>query len=109
MEVQIKAERRGFLAARLRPRSLSALTTTVARADGSNSDADLVRGDHNVRYSLSPNAKITLSVGEQRPDWYQSTGIQNRIDPKHSLDWRRPFTTTTMILRCAQQSCSAWR
>ena len=85
MEAQIKTERRDFLAAALGGLAgLSALTTTVARADGSNSGAgssseEIIMSD----IPLSPNAKITVErrgaavlIGINRP------GIQNRIDPE---------------------------
>ena len=85
MDAQITTERREFLAAALGGLAgLSALTTTVARADGSNPGA----GSSSQEITMSdippgPNAKITVErrgaivlIGINRPY------VQNRVDPE---------------------------
>jgi enoyl-CoA hydratase len=109
MDAQMTTERRDFLAAALGGLAgLSALNTTVVRADESNpgagsSSEETIMSD----IPLSPNAKITLErrgaialIGINR------SYIHNRIDPEAFVGLARAYYDYDMILRCALQSCS---
>ena len=94
MDAEITTERRDFLAAALGGLAgLSALTTTVARADESNPGAGASSEEITMSdVPLSPNAKITVErrgavvlIGINRPY------VQNRIDPEAFVELAKAY------------------